>query len=96
MRTREAAIYYDYLAEIMEELLDKIDDIRSDMRETQDLQGFEDTYLNNKLRAYMSLYTQLDDLCYKGWQEVIKQSDESLKIKTKPAKSRSLLKIKEV
>ena len=66
MRTREAAIYYDYLAEIMEELLDKIDDIRSDMRETQDLQGFEDTYLNNKLRAYMSLYTQLDDLCYKG------------------------------
>lgn len=66
MRTREAAIYYDYLAQIMEELLDKIDDIRSDMNETQEFQGFEDTYLSNKLRAYMSLYTQLDDLCYKG------------------------------
>lgn len=66
MRTREAAIYYDYLAEIMEELLDKIDDIRSDMNETQDFQGFEHTYLTNKLRAYTELYSQLADLCYEG------------------------------
>lgn len=66
MRTREAAIYYDYLAEIMEELLDKIDDTRSDMYETQGLQGFEHTYLNNKLRAYTALYSQLADLCYEG------------------------------
>lgn len=66
MRTREAAIYYDYLAEIMEELSDKIDSIRSDIYETQDLQRYEDTYLHNKLRAYMALYRQLDDLCYEG------------------------------
>lgn len=66
MRTREAAIYYDYLAEIMEELLDKIDDTRSDMYETQELQGVEHTYLNNKLRAYTELYSQLADLCYEG------------------------------
>lgn len=66
MRTREAAIYYDYLAEIMDELLDKINDTRSDMYETQDLQGFEHTYLNNKLRAYTALYIQLADLCYEG------------------------------
>lgn len=66
MRTREAAIYYDYLAEIMEELLDKIDDNRSDMYETQGLQGVELTYLNNKLSAYTELYSQLADLCYEG------------------------------
>lgn len=63
MRTREAAIYYDYLAEIMEELSDEIDRIREDMYETQ---GFTDTYLANKLRAYTALYRQLDDLCYEG------------------------------
>ena len=64
MRTREAAIYYDYLAEIMEELLDKIDDTRSDMYETQDLQGFEKKYLSNKLRAYTMIYIQLANLFY--------------------------------
>lgn len=66
MRTREAAIYYDYLAEIMEELSDNIDSIRSDLHEAQDSQGYEDTYLHNKLRAYTVLYRQLDDLCYVG------------------------------
>lgn len=66
MRTREAAIYYDYLSEIMEELSDDIDSIREDMYETQQTQGFTDTYLANKLRAYTALYSQLDDLCYEG------------------------------
>ena len=66
MRTREAAIYYDYLAEIMEELSDNIDRIREDMYETQQTQGFTDTYLTNKLTAYAALYSQLDDLCYEG------------------------------
>lgn len=64
MRTREAAIYYDYLAEIMEKLSDEIDCIREDMYETQQTQGFTDSYMNNKLRAYTELYRQLDDLCY--------------------------------
>lgn len=63
MRTREAAIYYDYLAEIMEELSDKIDDIRDEINEAQ---GSEDTYLANEVRAYMNLYRQLADLCYEG------------------------------
>lgn len=63
MRTREAAIYYDYLAEIMEELSDKIDDIRDEIYEAQ---GSMNTYLSNELRAYTALYSQLDDLCYEG------------------------------
>lgn len=61
MRTREAAIYYDYLAEIMEELSDKIDDIRDEIYEAQ---GSRNTYLSNEVRAYTRLYTQLEDLCY--------------------------------
>lgn len=63
MKTREAAIYYDYLAEIMEELADDIDRIE-DMCETQQTQGFTDTYLGDKLRAFMALYSQLSNLCY--------------------------------
>lgn len=63
MRTREAAIYYDYLAEIMGELLDKIDDIRDEINEAQ---GSEDTYLANEVRAYTRLYSQLAYLCYEG------------------------------
>lgn len=66
MRTREAAIYYDYLAEIMEELSDKIDSIRSDIYDTQGSQQYADTYLHNKLRAYTALYHQLEHLCYEG------------------------------
>ena len=63
MRTREAAIYYDYLAEIMEELSDKIDNIRDEIYEVQ---GSGNTYLANEVRAYMRLYSQLEDLCYEG------------------------------
>lgn len=66
MRTREAAIYYDYLTEIMEELSDKIDSIRADIYGMLDSYQYADTYLDNKLTAYMALYRQLENLCYEG------------------------------
>lgn len=66
MRPREAAFYYDCLADIMEQLSDDIDEIREDILETRGSQGFNCSYLNNKLRAYTALYSQLGDLCYEG------------------------------
>lgn len=58
MRTREAAIYYDYLAEIMDDLQDKISAIREEMLDCNN------SYLQDKLRAYLCLTSQLDDLYY--------------------------------
>ena len=60
MRTRESAIYYEKLADILDELYDEISDIREEIAETNS------SYLTEKLKAYLRLTEQLDYLCYEG------------------------------
>lgn len=60
MRARESAIYYEKLADILDELYDEISDIQEEIAESNS------SYLTDKLIAYMRLSEQLDDLCYVG------------------------------
>ena len=56
MRTRQAAIYYDYLASRLDELNDCIDEIKGELIECPC------TYLQDKLCALLRLSEQLSDL----------------------------------
>lgn len=60
MRIRESAIYYEKLADILDELYDEISEIREEITESNS------SYLTDKLNAYLCLTAQLDDLCYEG------------------------------
>lgn len=60
MRIRQSAIYYEKLADIMDELYDDISEIWEEITETNS------SYLRDKLEAYLCLTAQLDDLCYEG------------------------------
>lgn len=58
MRIRQSAIYYEKLADIMDELCDEISEIREEITETNS------SYLTDKLKAYLCLTEQLGNLCY--------------------------------
>lgn len=60
MRKRESAIYYEKLADILDELYDEISEVQDELMETNS------SYLTEKLKAYLCLTEQLDDLCYEG------------------------------
>ena len=60
MRTRESAIYYEKLADILDELYDEISEIQEEITDTNS------SYLTDKLKAYLCLTAQFDDLCYEG------------------------------
>lgn len=60
MRIRQSAIYYEKLADILDELCDEISDIRDEITDT------DSSYLTDKLKAYLCLTEQLGDLCYEG------------------------------
>lgn len=58
MYAREAAIYYDYLANEMDELSDIMAEIREELLEHSNV------YLQQKLVALTELYRQLSFLTY--------------------------------
>lgn len=58
MRARQAAIYYDYLAYRLDELNDRIDEIKDELAECPCI------YLQEKLCALLRLSEQLSDLRY--------------------------------
>ena len=60
MRIRQSAIYYEKLADILDELYDEISEIREEIDDTNS------SYLKEKLKAYLCLTEQLDDLHYEG------------------------------
>lgn len=60
MRTRQTAIYYEKIADILDELYDNILEIQDEITDTNS------SYLTDKLKAYLCLTEQLDDLCYEG------------------------------
>lgn len=63
MRIRQLAIYYEKLADILDELYDEISEIREEITESNS------SYLTEKLKAYLCLTEQLDDLYYEGDKE---------------------------
>lgn len=65
MRIRQSAIYYEKLADILDDLYDEISEIREEIVDTNS------SYLTEKLKAYLRLTEQLDDLCYEGTKEDI-------------------------
>ena len=60
MRIRESAIYYEKLADIIDELADEISEIREEIEVTNS------SYLVEKLNAYLCLAAQLACLSYEG------------------------------
>lgn len=60
MRTRQSAIYYEKLADILDELYDEISEIQEEITHTNS------SYLTDKLKAYLRLTEQLDYLHYEG------------------------------